>query len=292
VTVRNAGDTGPLTNVVQVATSNSSSCALLTNRQVRCWGANDDNGQLGNGLPNEDSGLPVAVSGLNGVGVLSNVAGLGMGYDNNCAVLASGQARCWGDGNDGQLGDGGTDESSVPVVVKNPSGTGPLTHVTQISLGGHQGCARLDNGQGRCWGLNDEGEVGDGSTTQRNRPVRVKNASGSGPLTGILSLYAGQDHTCALLSGGQVRCWGDTKYGQVGDGTMIGSTIDRLRPRPVRNGGNTADLSGVLALNANSFHSCAIIAGGQVRCWGYDPYGALGDGTPGTSSLPVKVRLS
>lgn len=81
----------------------------------------------------------------------------------------------------------------------------------------------------RCWGGNDQGQLGDGSTTPRSGPVTVSNDAGTGPLTGITAIVAGEEHSCALKSNGQVRCRGDNAFGALGDGT----TTSRTRPVPV-----------------------------------------------------------
>jgi len=161
--------TGRLRNVVAIGAESDGACALLSNREVRCWGA-DDFGQLGNGNPLTDSNKPVVVKGTGGTGRLGNVTQIDPGFDNACARLANGQARCWGYNDEGELGNNTTTGSPFPVVVKNLAGGGPLTGVTQVSIGGYVGCARLANGQARCWGDNAEGSVGAGTTTNRYRP--------------------------------------------------------------------------------------------------------------------------
>ncbi len=280
--------TGRLRNVVAIGAESDGACALLSNREVRCWG-DDDYGQLGNGNPLTDSNKPVVVKGTGGTGRLGNVTQIDPGYDNACARLANGQARCWGYNSEGQLGNNTTTGSPFPVVVKNLGGGGPLTGVTQVAIGGYVGCARLANGQARCWGDNTEGSVGDGTTTERLLPVVVKNPAGTGPLTGVVEIYTGTDHACARVNGGQARCWGSTDDGQVGDGTPLNGP-DRLLPRAVRNLGNTGNLTGIVRLRTNQDHTCVIVGGGQARCWGRNPYGQLGNGGTVDKSLPVAVR--
>ena len=111
------------------------------------------------------------------------------------------------------------------------------------------------NGAVSCWGANADGELGDGTTTNRPTPVPV-----SGLSAGVVAVAAGQKHTCALTSGGAVWCWGNNWYGQLGDGTTTG------RPTPVPVSGLS---SGVVALAAGMYHTCALTSGGAVVCWGY-----------------------
>lgn len=122
------------------------------------------------------------------------------------------------------------DGRPVATTVLNVAGTGPLTGVTRVDVGHLYSCARLGNGQARCWGHNLDGSLGDGTATSRELPVAVTNLSDSGPLLNLRQIRTGRSHTCAVLTSGQLRCWGDNDNGQVGDGT---TETDRRRPRIV-----------------------------------------------------------
>ncbi len=126
-----------------------------------------------------------------------------------------------------------------------------------------------------CWGWNSYGQLGDGTTTNRSTPVPVTGLS-----SGVVSLAAGSGHTCAVTTGGAARCWGWNSYGQLGDGT----TTNRSTPVPV-----TGLPSGVASLAAGSGHTCAVTTGGAAKCWGWNSYGQLGDGTTTNRSTPVPV---
>ena len=112
------------------------------------------------------------------------------------------------------------------MIVKNSTNTGSLTGVSSIVPGGIHTCALLTGGTARCWGFNSNGQLGDGTTTQRLLPVVVKNEAGSGSLTGVTQLSAQEVHTCARSSDAAVRCWGKNTNGELGDGT----TTNRLLP--------------------------------------------------------------
>ena len=123
-----------------------------------------------------------------------------------------------------------------------------------------------------CWGYNGNGQLGDGTRSTRKHPVDVFGLS-----SGIKQISAGWDHTCALTTGGAVKCWGQNKHGEVGDG----SRSDRLKPVHV-----TGLTSGVAQVSAGYDHTCALLTGGTVKCWGNNATGELGDGTTTSSNVP------
>lgn len=246
-------------------------CFVSTSGGAKCWG-NNSAGQLGDGSASNRT-LPVGVQGLDS-GVESIDAGGGLGPGHTCAQMSSGGVKCWGANSDGQLGNGTTIGSWVPVEV-----TG-LTGVSGLVAGGHHTCALLSNSQVQCWGSNEHGQLGNGSTLNQTSPVTVCESSDClTPLTGVVSLTAGEDHTCARLNTGTVKCWGENLYGQIGDGTQI----DRTTPVSTLAGSATA-------LDAGFYHTCVLLSSTKVQCWGYNQHGELGNGTSGNPSLvPVSV---
>jgi alpha-tubulin suppressor-like RCC1 family protein len=288
VTVLNRSGNGPLTGAVRVAVGADSTCALLTNRQVRCWG-DDSYGQLGNGLPAGARYLPVPVTNTLGTANLTGVVQLSVGYEHVCVVLTNAQVRCWGDNSHGELGQGTFGGSTDrPVVVRGVTGAGPLTGVTQVSAGDDHTCARLTNGQVRCWGWGSG--LGYGGTANRSRPVvtRTVAGAGAGALRNVTQVSAGSYLTCARLANGQARCWGDNTKGELGIGTPGGG---RLRPAVVEGANGAGPLTGVRSVGAGEEHACALLTSGQVRCWGDRQYGQVGDGSfTGVASRPRVVR--
>jgi hypothetical protein len=285
VVVGNATGSAPLTNVVQISADSRHTCAVLENGQVRCWGENPD-GQLGDDTTGVDRLRPVAVRSVNGVGKLTGITQVDAGEDQTCARTSSGQARCWGLNDAGMLGDGTEDNSSRPVVVRNAADTGPLVSVRRVTTGGYHSCAVLTNGQARCWGYGPDGALGNGPPgASSSLPVIVDNPSGSGPLTGVRSVDEGYNHTCAVVTGGELRCWGDNGVGYLGTGTTGG---ERYRPVRVRNATNTASFSGGAQLSVGVAHACVTLTNGQARCWGEGQYGRLGSGT---SDRPLPTRV-
>lgn len=188
-----------LTGVQSVVAQETTSCALLANGTIRCWGHND-HGQLGNGTT-VDANLAVPVAGVGGATSVDTA-----GY--TCAVVAGGTVKCWGYNVIGQLGNGTTTNSLSPVEVVG------VTGATSVSIGAFGStCALITGGTVKCWGLNEKGQLGDGSRTSSSRPVDVVG------VTGATAVSAGISHTCALLQGGWIQCWGSNFNGDLGHGT-------------------------------------------------------------------------
>ena len=192
------------------------------------------------------------------------------GGAHTCALTSAGGVKCWGLNKDGRLGDGTRTERHAPVAV-----SGLASGVGAIAAGGAHTCALTSAGGVKCWGGNVYGQLGDGTTTMRTTPVAV-----SGLASGVAAVTARGGHTCALTSAGAVECWGANGVGQLGDGT----TATRLTPVAV------SDLtSGIQAIDAGSYHTCALTHTGAVACWGYNQSGQLGDGTTTDHHTPVAV---
>ncbi len=297
----------PLTlgGVKAIAGQGQSYCALLTSGRVDCWGFNDV-GQLGDGKT-KNSSRPVAVSGIGGKGVLTGVASVvsdTLGYGNEyCAVLRSGGVDCWGYNLNGQLGDGTTKNTDKPVAVRAVGGAGLLTGVKQVQPEIYGFCAALTSGGVDCWGLNENGQLGDNSLTGpgscgataspcSTTPVTVVSTSGAGSLGQVVSLTGEGETMCALLTTSAVDCWGYGPNGQLGNGSKDGSPF----PVAVKAIGGTGALTGVTSLTGykdNGTSICARLRSGKVDCWGEDSFGELGNGTIGLfndSPVPVAVK--
>ena len=319
VAVNGVGGTGTLGGVASLTSEDSGSgyCAILTSGNVDCWGAGSS-GQLGNGMiyagANGGSAVPVAVKGVGGTGTLGGVASLTSGGDGGgsfgyCAVLTSGKADCWGAGNYGQLGNGrfyttGHEASAVPVAVKGVGGTGTLGGVASLASegGGSDYCALLTSGHVDCWGFGFSGDLGNGIFYTAGHegsavPVGVKGVGGRGTLGGVARLTGDAANHCALLTSGNVDCWGNGAFGDLGNGRFYttfheGSAV----PVAVKGVGGTGTLGGVARLlsEANGFDYCALLTSGKVDCWGTGLYGVLGNGSyynsgNGGSAVPVAV---
>jgi len=205
-------------SIVAVAAGSSGSCAATEEGQLFCWGDSDT---LGNGSE-ENSLLPVAVTGLEASVVEVGLSGSG---HLACALTDVGEVWCWGSGGDGRLGQGNEEDSLVPVQV-----SGLSTGVASLSVGSGYSCAVLEDESAVCWGDNNDGNLGDGTTTDALLPVAVSG------LSGVSRIWAGENRTtCAvgeILS--EVRyCWGRNFYGEVGNGLVERGGVDVLTPTHV-----------------------------------------------------------
>lgn len=273
VQVKDIGGTGFLTGVTLIAAGGSHSIAS-TSTGIVAWGRNTS-GQLGNNTTNNSS-IPVQVLGVGGSGTIEPATAIAGGYFHSLAITSSG-LYSWGENGWGQLGIGNQTDSPTPVqVLAEGTGAGYLNGVTDVSAGYLYSLALSSTGGVFAWGQNQENQLGNDAVVTtgsfRWRPVRVKNVSGTGDLTGVTKISAGYNFGLALI-GSDVVAWGDNPYGQLGDN----STTRRARPVQVLDSSLTA-LTGVTAIDAGGHHAVAMTSSGLMS-WGANAYGQLGDGT-------------
>lgn len=263
--------------ITKIVAGGDFACVLSSVGSLQCWGEGD-NGRRGNGLTT-DTYIPAGVTGLT-AGVLDVELGLSWG----CAVKADQTVACWGENSYGQLGDSTTTQRLVPVGVSG------ITNAVAVATGGAgHSCAVINNGSIYCWGNNSHGQLGNGTTANSLVPVQVTGITNAisvavPTLANIWSsteLTQGIHRSCALLSTGQVKCWGQNNYGLLGNGDNSDSST------PVLASELPAGIKGV-SLAANS--ACAITAQDEVTCWGMDTSGQLGRGKKAVvSETPVDI---
>jgi GH25 family lysozyme M1 (1,4-beta-N-acetylmuramidase) len=252
------GDVGVLDRASEVSFGLRHGCALQTGGAPVCWGDAAE-GQLGvaaetvagrrqrrpyRGAAEPPPGAPA-------------LASLAAGWLHTCGLAADGEVVCWGDHDRGQLGRAAPGPAAAAV-----EGLGK--EAVALAAGGLHTCAVVAGGSVSCWGNGSHGQLGREIDGDSPAPLAVQGLSGA-----ALSLAAGAYHACALLEGGAVSCWGDNRFGQLGDGTRTG----RPEPRPV------AGLAApVRELAAGTAFTCALLIDGRVQCWGSNELGELGSG--------------
>lgn len=242
-----------MTTAIAVAAGGHYSCALLDDGTVRCWGLNSF-GQLGNGTTITASSIPVEVKDITPNRPADMIAA---GAGHACARLTDQTVHCWGFNERGQLGNGTTTSSSVPVVVSG------IKNAITVAAGGRHSCALLDDGTVWCWGGNSEGQLGNGTTDDSSKPVLVSGLNPS-----VTMIAAGELHTCTLLTDKTVHCWGSNDKGQLGVGGIAKSSV----PVPV------TGITTATAITTGSHHSCARLEDRTLQCWGDHSSGQLGIG--------------
>ncbi len=297
-----------LRDAVDISAGAFSTCATRRTGEIECWGG-DGFGELGNGTSASQVPAPVAAVQLQGdvavkagslqtcgiradgtvqclgyeTGVdltaIHDATALAAGEQVDCARLASGGVMCWRSDNFGEIGDGtihGAQDLQPATAVSG------VTDAIAVATGTIFACALRANGTVVCWGGGLAGTLEDG------QPVAMCNAAPCSPtpraidgLSDVTAIAAGDEHVCALISTGDVYCWGANDDGGLGDGTMTASNT------PVR----VAGLGPARAIAAGWGFSCALEVTGGVACWGRNLFGQLGNGGPTDSTRPVRVRL-
>ena len=252
-----------LTGVTQISGNFMHVCVRLSDSTARCWGWNVLY-QLGDGTTTNRLS-PMTPSNLDGIAQIS------AGVFQTCARLNDATVRCWGAGNNGGLGDG----NGVYSTSTKTSPTG-ISGVTQIGngTGWNNQCALLSTGVLKCWGLNESGQLGDGTTTLRRSPVV------SGPFPAAISAVdLGMYVSCAVLVDTSAVCWGTNFEGAIGDGTTVNRSVPTL----------VSGLTGVDQISTNYYHTCAVLSDTTVKCWGRNGFGQLGNGTTTSALTAISV---
>jgi len=256
-------------------------CSILADETLVCWGSNAM-GQLGIGSTSSSS-VPVTVS----LPVGAVPVSVAVGGEHVCVVMADGDVLCWGANDRGQLGAGficiygsisngcnGNFGIENPVQANLPNGL----NATAITAGDRHTCALLENGRIYCWGANDDGQLGIGSTTDQSSSLMVLQG-----FERAIRVEAGSEHTCAILTNDSLKCWGGNTFGQLGDGDTQSSSTPSAVSMPIGRS--------ILDIATGGYHTCALLDSGAVHCWGRNSYGQLGDGTTIGTITPTAISL-
>lgn len=260
------------------------SCAILDNNTLKCWG-NNATGRLGYGDTSDRGKVGPGFSiydllAIN-VGVSLTVKEVAVGNMETCAIMSDNSLKCWGSNWNGKLGYNDTadrgkvagDMASLPSVY-----LGVGRSAVKVTIGWHHTCAILDNGAVKCWGYNNNGQLGTNDTTSRGNVPGSMEALGEvylGAGRTAVDIQAGYQHSCALLDDGTVKCWGWNISGQLGqnDKSNRGSSANSMQSLlPVYLGvGRTA-----VSMSSGWQHVCVILDDTSLKCWGSNSTGELG----------------
>ena len=304
----------------RISTGAYDTCAVLQDGSLRCWGLNY-NGELGYGNTTnvgDVDNTPATVGPVNLGG--HKVTAVAVGSYHTCAILDDGSVRCWGLGGNGRLGYGNTDQVLDPSTVGavdlgTDSATGHAYTAISISAGSDNTCVILNTGGVECWGFGGDGENGGAlgynatndlggtlaTTPDQNGTVDLGTDSSTGQPYTATAISTSGGHTCALLNDGSVECWGAATDGQLGYGNYPNTNYGESPTATVADAGpvslgagavaltTSTDLATTTGFTGDAGHTCAILAGGGVECWGDNDDGQLGYNNPGTDvgSLPT-----
>jgi alpha-tubulin suppressor-like RCC1 family protein len=277
-------------------------CAVPADGKLRCWGGNQF-GQVGdNSFVRRER--PVEVCGEYNLitqqcdAPMTGVVQIAGGDTHTCALLNTGAVHCWGDNTSGQLGDDifCSPGCPLPSLVK-----GLTANVSAIASGANHSCALLNTGVVKCWGSNEFGQLGNGTHDDHETPVDVCEHHGEDcppVLTGVVAIAAGGNRTCALVTGGRLRCWGNNRDASLTSARLCPSDctgpaqlciLYQNAPEPP---GCAVDLTNVSALTVGVLHGC-FLRDAVAMCWGHHEIGQLGGGQTRCTQLlctpPIEV---
>ncbi|MBE5041046.1 RCC1 domain-containing protein [Ructibacterium gallinarum] len=263
-----------------IASASGTYHTVILNSDGTVWAAGRNQyGQLGIGTTTDSS---EAVQ-INNLGAVIAVAA---GDNHTLALKNDGSVWAWGKNTYGQLGNQSSANASAPVQVLDDDGEAYLEDVIAIAANADYSLALKADGTLWSWGLNDQGQLGDGTVNSHNLPTQVKGVDGTGYLTDITDMAAGEKHAIAVKSDGTVWTWGDNQYWQLGDH----SDMESYTPVQVTGSNGTGTLTDVVAVAAGRDASYALKADGTVWAWGYNAFGQIGDGSTTHAETPTQVK--
>ncbi|MEK3955873.1 RCC1 domain-containing protein [Psychrobacillus sp. FSL K6-1464] len=248
-----------LSDVVAMEAGQTHALAITSDGNVYAWGSNGD-GQVGDGTTTNNL-VPTKLDGL------TDIVALEAGQYHSLAITSNGTVYAWGDNYFGQMGD----DTNIDKLI--PSKVSRLYGFKAIESGANHSLAIL-SGVVYAWGMNNYGQLGDGTKINRKLSVKV-----NGLPTNIVDVSAGNNHSLAISSEGNVYSWGFNNFGQLGDGTWT----QRLSAQKIEG------ISNVVKVQAGNNHSIAITSDGKVYTWGHNGGGQLGDGTKVNMATPILI---
>jgi alpha-tubulin suppressor-like RCC1 family protein len=302
-----------VTSAIKVIAGDRNTCVMTSDGNLVCWGDNADH-QLGSATTAAYSATPAVIPDVSGI------KDFAVGYQHICAITSSGTVKCWGNNSDGQLGNGTILSSTTPVTATDVTNAKALSanhrHTCAMTTGGSVFCwglswisqttptrrlsptqvenisnavsiasgadsdyALLSDYTVAAWGMNNYGQLGDGNTSKTEYTDLARIVI---PSFSASRIFAGGFEACAIVTDGSLNCWGSNDYGELGIGSATPATA-HATPVAVPGMSSTA----FAAVGGNSV--CAIPTNGGVKCWGWNIFGQLGDGTTTDSASPTSV---
>jgi len=275
-----------LEEIVAISAGSSHALALKADGTVWAWGDNNKT-KLGIGSEELKIHTPQQVKDPDGNSYLSGIVAISAGFDHSLALKDDGTVWAWGDNSWGQLGQGTSSGfEPYPIQVKDSSGAGYLSEVVAIAAGPFHNLALKSDGTVWAWGENGYGQLGDGTTSEKDLPVQVRGEDGTGYLSNIIQIAAGGEeasHSLALRNDGKVWAWGNGIYGQLGNGGTSSYT-------PVQVSGLGTVV--VIAAGGQCGTSLFLENDGTIKACGFNSFGELGDGTEIQRDLVVEMKMT
>ncbi len=284
-----------ISSAVSIASSVFTTCVLLENQTVKCWGKN----QLGTIGDNTTTTAysPTTVKDSTGTGTLSNVIELTGSDESICALLTDRTVQCWGSDLYGQTAQNTSGSFyKLPKTVKDAAGSGTLSNVIQITGLNGAFCALISGGSVYCWGYNIVGQLGINNQTEKHLPNQVKNSTNTGFLSNVTKLMASSTgyNICALFADTTAQCWGKNDYGTIPDG--VNSSAVTLPSNLKSNHNiNSNSLSNILIITFDYYTGCTALTTDTISCWGTSYLGETGTNTYNTTYdyvIPTVTNIS
>jgi alpha-tubulin suppressor-like RCC1 family protein len=284
----------PVQSIVSGDSANHT-CAILVSGVVRCWGENNF-GQLGLGNKNNNGDSPDELETTPAINLgISPVQQIAVNGGHTCALRVNSTLHCWGKNGDGQLGYGNIANFGDNIGETPNTKIVPIADAAQIALGVSHTCVVTVDKKVRCWGLNGFGQLGYGNTNVVGDNEFPAEAGFIDSITDFQQLSLGFEHSCALLENDSIKCWGSSFSGQLGYGNSnsigddeLPSEVDAVRVNIDTTQGK------VIRVFSGTFHNCVLFESGNIKCWGSNFSGELGQGNKtsiGDDEFPSSVGV-
>jgi alpha-tubulin suppressor-like RCC1 family protein len=286
--VGTAGTSTIFSDWIEVATSTFTGCGIRSNGQAWCWGQGS-NGRIGNNVTTVQP-YPVQVGTSGSSTLFSDWLHISHRDQSGCGTRTNGTAWCWGTGTSGQLGNGASSTSNVPVQVGTVGTSTDFTDWVMTSTGLNFSCGVRANGTAWCWGTATNGELGNGSaSSSSNVPVQVGTGGTSTIFTDWLTISSGSSFTCGTRSNGETWCWGLGSNGRLGNAGTSASSV----PVKVGTAGTSTAFTDWIQVRLGVQTACGVRSSGGGYCWGRGTESQVGDGlSSSANSTPKALYLS